>query len=93
VVFVRKILFYLVSRFILCFLSIFFYSLGEHYQVSVLFGELIFFLFMASQSLVSSAPRAAKVSRHQEYYPLWRHVTKVKAMGAGGGSWEWRCNL
>jgi hypothetical protein len=48
---------------------------------------------MASQSVISSNPRAAKVSRQQQYYPLWRHVTKVKAMGAGGGSWEWKCNL
>jgi hypothetical protein len=48
---------------------------------------------MASQSAVSFAPRVAEVSRQQEYYPLWRHVTKVKAMGAGGGSWEWKCNL
>jgi hypothetical protein len=38
-------------------------------------------------------PRAVEVSRKQEYYPLWRHVTKVKAMGVDGGSWEWRCNL
>ena len=48
---------------------------------------------MASQTAVSSNPRAAEVSRQQEYYPLWRHVTKVKALGAGGGSWEWNCNL
>jgi hypothetical protein len=48
---------------------------------------------MASQSAISSTPRAAEASRQQEYYPLWRHVTKVKAMGAGGGSWEWKCNL
>jgi hypothetical protein len=48
---------------------------------------------MASQCVVSSNTRAAEVSRQQEYYPLWRHVTKVKAMGVGGGSWEWRCNL
>jgi hypothetical protein len=49
--------------------------------------------FMVSQSVVSSTPRAAEVSKQQEYYPLWRHVTKVKAMGVSGGSWEWKCNL
>ena len=48
---------------------------------------------MASQSDTSSNPRASKVRRREGYYPLWRHVTKVKAMGAGGGSWEWNCNL
>jgi len=41
---------------------------------------------MASQSVVSSTPRVVEVSKQQEYYPLWRHVTKVKAMGVGGGS-------
>jgi hypothetical protein len=44
---------------------------------------------MASQSVVSSTPRAVEVSRQQEYYPLWRHVTRVKAMGVeihGNGS-------
>ena len=48
---------------------------------------------MASQSAISSTPRSVEVSRQQECYPRWRHVTKVKAMGAGGGSWEWKCNL
>jgi len=48
---------------------------------------------MASQSVVSSAPRVVEVSKQQEYYSLWRPVTKVKARGASGGSWEWRCNL
>jgi hypothetical protein len=51
------------------------------------------FLATSSQSVVSCTPRVAEVSMQQEYYPLWRHVTKVKAMGAGGGSWEWKCNL
>jgi hypothetical protein len=48
---------------------------------------------MASQRAISSHPRAFEVSRQHEYYPLWRHVTKVKAMGVGGGSWIWKCNL
>jgi len=48
---------------------------------------------MASQSAVSSAPVAPQPTRQPEYYPLWRHVTKLKQMGGGGGSWEWRCNL
>jgi hypothetical protein len=48
---------------------------------------------MDSQSVVSYTPRATEVTRKHEYCPLWRHVTKVKAMGAGGGSWEWKCNL
>jgi hypothetical protein len=48
---------------------------------------------MASQSAISSAPRVAEVSRQQKYYPLWRHVTKVKAMAVGGALWEWKCNL
>ena len=47
---------------------------------------LVFAAFMASQTVVSSNPRAAEVNKQQEYYPLWRHVTKVKAMGVGGGS-------
>ena len=47
---------------------------------------------MASQSCVSSAPKATQVSRQQEYYPLWKYVTKVKQMGSGG-TWEWKCNL
>jgi hypothetical protein len=42
--------------------------------------------FMASQSVVSSTPRVVEVSRQQEYYPLWRHITKVKVVGANGGS-------
>jgi len=46
--------------------------------------------FMASQSVVSSTPIAAEVRRKHEYYPLWRHATKVKAMGVGGGSSEWK---
>jgi hypothetical protein len=34
-------------------------------------------------------PRANK---RTDYYPLWRHVTKVSRT-PGGGSWEWICNL
>ena len=37
----------------------------------------------------SSNPRA---NPRAEYYPLWRHVTKLQKCG-GGGSWEWRCTL
>ena len=48
---------------------------------------------MASQSVVSSTHVAPQLNRQQEYYSLWRHVTKIKQMGGGGGSWEWRCNL
>jgi hypothetical protein len=48
---------------------------------------------MASRSVVSSAPIAPQLGRQQEYYPLWRHVTKIKQMDGSGGSWEWRCNL
>jgi hypothetical protein len=48
---------------------------------------------MACQSVVSSTPIVVEVSRQHEYYPLWRHVTKVKAMGFGAGSWEWKWNL
>ena len=44
----------------------------------------------SSQSAAaSSSPRA---NPRAEYYPLWRHVTKLQRCG-GGGSWEWRCNL
>ncbi len=44
----------------------------------------------SSQSAVASSnPRA---NPRAEYYPLWRHVTKLQKCG-GGGSWEWRCNL
>ena len=44
----------------------------------------------SSQSAVaSSSPRA---NPRAEYYPLWRYVTKIQRC-AGGGSWEWRCNL
>jgi hypothetical protein len=55
--------------------------------------SFFFAAFMASQGVVSSTPRVVEVSIQQEYYPLWRHVTKVKAMGVGGGSWEWKCKL
>jgi hypothetical protein len=47
---------------------------------------------MASHSVISKAPRAPQASKQQEYYPLWKYVTKLKQMG-GGGSCEWRCNL
>jgi hypothetical protein len=53
----------------------------------------VFATFMASLSTVSSALVAPQPSRQQEYYPLWRHVTKLKHMGGSGGSWEWVCNL
>ena len=44
----------------------------------------------SSQSAAAtSSPRA---NPRAEYYPLWRHVTKLQRCG-GGGSWEWRCNL
>eukprot|EP00253_Pinus_taeda_P002383 PITA_02383 len=39
----------------------------------------------AASSSLRANPRA-------KYYPLWRHVTKLERC-AGGGSWEWRCNL
>jgi hypothetical protein len=48
---------------------------------------------MASESAISIAPRAPQASRQLEYCPLWRYVTKLKQMGGGGGSWEWKCNL
>jgi hypothetical protein len=54
---------------------------------------IVFAVFMASKSVISSAPVAPQPSKQQEYYPLWRHVTKLKQMGGGEGSWEWRCNL
>lgn len=51
-----------------------------------------FAAFMASQSCVSSAPKSTQATRQQEYYPLWKYVTKVKQM-VSGGTWEWKCNL
>ena len=48
---------------------------------------------MASQTGISFAPTTPQPTRQQEYYPLWRHVTKLKQMGGSGGSWEWKCNL
>jgi hypothetical protein len=99
VVFVSKFLFYLVSRFILCLLSKladFLFSWFAIYKFLFCLVNIFssfFAAFMASQSVVSSTPRAAEVSRQHEYYLLWRHVTKVKAMGVSGGSWEWKCNL
>jgi hypothetical protein len=53
----------------------------------------VFAAFMASQSAISSTPGVPQPSKQQEYYPLWWHVTKLKQMGGGGGSWERRCNL
>ena len=44
----------------------------------------------SSQSAATTSnPRA---NPRAEYYPLWRHVTKLQKCG-GGGSWEWRCTL
>ena len=44
----------------------------------------------SSQSAAATSnPRA---NPRAEYYPLWRHVTKLQKCG-GGGSWEWRCTL
>jgi hypothetical protein len=43
----------------------------------------------SNQGTSSPMPRANK---RIDYYPLWRHVTKVSRI-PGGGSWEWICNL
>jgi len=51
---------------------------------------IVFAAFMASQSVISPAPRAS--IKQQEYYPLWKYVTKIKQL-PGGGSREWKCNL
>jgi hypothetical protein len=52
----------------------------------------VFAAFMASHCVISKAPRVPQESKQQEYYPLWKYVTKPKQMG-GGGSCEWRLNL
>ena len=47
---------------------------------------------MASHTMAAPAPRDTQTTKQQEYYPLWKYVTKIKQL-PGGGSWEWRCNL
>ena len=34
----------------------------------------------------------SSANKTNDYYPLWKYVTKIKQM-LGGGTWEWRCNL
>jgi len=38
------------------------------------------------------SPKSTQENRQQEYYPLWKYVTKVKQMGSSG-MWKWKCNL
>jgi hypothetical protein len=63
-----------------------------HYSFYLLQICFLFFFAAIMASNQGSSTPVPKANKRTDYYPFWRHVTKITRI-PGGGSWDWQCNL